>query len=75
MDTIFFIASKLVWGLIRVESWIIIGLVLTVWGVWRNCLTLARRDGIDIFGRQHDADDAQPQQLAVHGRRGLNTIG
>ena len=43
MDTVFFIASKLVWATLRVESWLLLGLVLTVWGLYRNRLTLARR--------------------------------
>ena len=50
MDTIFFVASKLIWGLIGPESWLVIGLVLTCLGLllgrrrlagWAAGLTLA----------------------------------
>lgn len=49
MDTLFFIASKLIWALLRPDSWLALGLALTVLGVvvgrrrlalWAGVLTL-----------------------------------
>jgi len=42
MDTVFFIISKIFWSLIRPETWIAIGLALTLWGLWSERLRLAR---------------------------------
>ncbi len=46
MDTLFFIASKLLAGLIRVETWLLIGLGLTTLGASIGWLRLARRAGL-----------------------------
>ncbi len=45
MSTAFFVASKLVWALVRPESWIVIGLVLCVLAAARERLGAARRWG------------------------------
>ena len=36
MDTLFFIASKLIWGLLRPDAWIVLGAGLTALALWRN---------------------------------------
>ncbi|TYB85607.1 YdcF family protein [Oceaniovalibus sp. ACAM 378] len=46
MDTAFFIASKVVWALIRPDSWIVLGICLTFLGVWRRRQRLALWAGI-----------------------------
>lgn len=40
-DTLFFVASKLVWGVLRPDSWIVIGLALVCLGLWRGRARLA----------------------------------
>lgn len=42
MDTAFFVASKVIWGLLRADSWIVIGLGLTLLGLLTGRLRLAR---------------------------------
>ncbi|SNS18028.1 YdcF family protein [Tropicimonas sediminicola] len=42
MDTIFFIFSKLVWALLKPETWILIGAGLSCLAVWRERLRAAR---------------------------------
>lgn len=42
MDTLFFIASKVVWGLIRPETWLVLGLGLTLVALLRGWQRAAR---------------------------------
>lgn len=40
-DTLFFVASKVIWGLLRPDTWIILGLAVTCLGLWRGRRRLA----------------------------------
>jgi len=42
METLFFVASKLVWAAIAPGTWFLIGLALVLFGLWRGQLRLAR---------------------------------
>ncbi len=42
MDTLFFIASKMIWGILRPDSWIVFGASLTLLAVWRGWRRIAR---------------------------------
>lgn len=42
MDTAFFVASKLGWAVLRIESWMVIGLAIGLWAVIAGRLSLAR---------------------------------
>jgi uncharacterized SAM-binding protein YcdF (DUF218 family) len=46
MDTLFFIASKVIWAVIEPFNWILLGLLLTVIAAWRGRVTGARRFGL-----------------------------
>ena len=35
MDTLFFIAAKVVWGVLRPDAWIVLGAGLTLLALWR----------------------------------------
>ena len=48
-DTVFFVIAKLGGVLIRPDSWLVLGLALTVWGLWRARLRLAWRAGLVTF--------------------------
>lgn len=45
MDTLFFIAAKVFWGVLRPDSWIIFGLAVTVLALWRGWRRLAQMAG------------------------------
>lgn len=36
MDTLFFVLSKLIWGLIRPETWVFLGLLFALVSIWRG---------------------------------------
>jgi uncharacterized SAM-binding protein YcdF (DUF218 family) len=42
MDSAIFIASKLVWGLLKPETWLILLVALTAWWLWRGRIRQAR---------------------------------
>lgn len=42
MDTVFFILSKLAWGVLNPGTWLIFGLLTVVLGLWRGWLRMAR---------------------------------
>lgn len=50
MDTLFFLAAKLVRFLLLAETWIALSLILTAFGLWRERLRLARHAALVALG-------------------------
>ncbi len=50
MDTAFFIASKVIWGLLRPEAWIVLGTGLTLLALWRGWRRVAGWAATFSFG-------------------------
>jgi uncharacterized SAM-binding protein YcdF (DUF218 family) len=49
MDTLFFIASKPLGAALKVETWLVLGAMLTLWAVRRGRLRLARRSSAGLM--------------------------
>lgn len=50
MDTLFFIASKVIWSLLRPDAWIVIGTGLALLAIWRGWRRLAGWAASLVFG-------------------------
>lgn len=50
METLFFVASKLVWALIAPGTWLVAGLLLVLFALWRGRVRLARGMTTGLLG-------------------------